>query len=273
MNHTITKYPVQHPLLRNYVKFIWELKIEKAQLDHAIVPQRNISLRFNLSDTPQYCIKDKDEHRLENVNFAGLQDRNTNARLKLDGKVHVIGISFLPDGFFPFFNIPLREFRNEIVGAGETGNRTIRDLPEKIKDQSDYKERLKVIEDELLKILIHNNKTPDHFRMIFNHLKNCDNTSGISGFCKRNNMSVRSLERMFDKYIGVPASTYFMLNRFHHSLNQLLQNNFEKLSDLAFDNGYFDQMHFIRDFKRFAGDTPTGFVQQKNSILHIGKLS
>jgi AraC-like DNA-binding protein len=77
---------------------------------------------------------------------------------------------------------------------------------------------------------------------------------------------------MYNKYLGVPATTFGKLNRFHNSMNQLLSNDFSKLSDLAFDNGYFDQMHFIRDFKRFTGDTPKNFIRQNNSILQIGKL-
>jgi AraC-like DNA-binding protein len=76
---------------------------------------------------------------------------------------------------------------------------------------------------------------------------------------------------MFNKYVGVTASTFGTLNRFHGTLNQLLYSDFSKLSDLAYDNGYFDQMHFIKDFKRFAGDTPRRFVSRKNSILQIGK--
>jgi AraC-like DNA-binding protein len=84
---------------------------------------------------------------------------------------------------------------------------------------------------------------------------------------------MRTLERMYNKYVGVSANTYGTLNRFHKSLNQLLYTDYSKLSDLAFDNGYFDQMHFIKEFKRFAGNTPKNFIHQNNSILQIGKLS
>ena len=78
---------------------------------------------------------------------------------------------------------------------------------------------------------------------------------------------------MFNKHIGLTANTFSTLNRFHLSMNQLLQNNYDKFSDLAFDNEYFDQMHFIRDFKRFTGTTPRCFVHQKNSIMQVGKFA
>ena len=110
------------------------------------------------------------------------------------------------------------------------------------------------------------------FRPVFDTLENCDNTQQISTFCKKNNIGLRNLERLYNRHVGIPASTFGKLNRFHKSLNQVLSSNFTLLSDVAYDNGYFDQMHFIRDFKRFSGNTPKDFIRQNNSILQIGKL-
>lgn len=77
---------------------------------------------------------------------------------------------------------------------------------------------------------------------------------------------------MFSKYVGISASTFGTLDRFHNSMNRLIAGGYSKLSDLAYDNGYFDQMHFIRDFRRFAGNTPKRFASQNSSILQIAKL-
>jgi hypothetical protein len=102
MQPLIKKYPVQHSLLKDYIKFFWKLSIEQAELNHKIIPQRNINLRFNISDTPQYAIINGKEHLLESVNFSGLQDKYMEAHLKMNGKVQVLGICFYPEGF-PFF--------------------------------------------------------------------------------------------------------------------------------------------------------------------------
>jgi AraC-like DNA-binding protein len=273
MQHSIIKYQVRHPLLKSYIKFFWELNIENAILNHKIIPQRNINLRFNLNDTPHYAQINGNEHLLDNVNFAGIQDRYINAHLKLNGKVHVLGICFYPDGLFPFLNIPVCEFKNQLLGAKEIGVRLMNDICQQLKEVPDTVTRLNIIENEFASLLIKGNKTPDNFRQIFKALNEKCNPAQITGFCNHNKISIRSLERMFNKYIGVSASTYLTLNRFHISTNQLIYNNFYKFSDLAFDNGYFDQMHFIRDFKRFTGNTPKNFVKQQNSILQIGKYT
>lgn len=269
MQHIIQRYPVRHPLLKGFIRFFWELGIDNAQINHKIIPQRNINLRFNLNDTPHYAKINGEEHLVDHVNFSGLQDKYMNAHLKMAGNVHVLGICFYPEGFFPFFNIPVSEFKNQLLGANEIGLRLMNEICNQLKEASDTISRLNIVENEFAKLLIKGNRIPENSRQIFK----LHNNSQVSEFCNQNKISIRSVERMFSKYVGISASTYFTLNRFHASTNQLLENKYHKLSDIAFDNGYFDQMHFIRDFKRFTGNTPKSFVQQQGSILQIGKFS
>jgi AraC-like DNA-binding protein len=159
-----------------------------------------------------------------------------------------------------------------LLGAGEIGFKLVNTINERLRGAPDVSARLVILENELAKLLVSNNNTPENFRQIFNALKQSGNNLQISEFCQRNNIGIRKLERMYNKYVGVSAMAYSKLNRFHESLNQLLYDDYSKLSDLAYDNGYFDQMHFIKDFKRFAGNSPKNFVHQNNSILQIGKL-
>ena len=272
MENQIKRYPVQHPLLREYVSFFWELHINQAQLNHKLVPQRNINMRFNLSDTSHRICRDNDESLLEDVYFPGLQSQFTNSYLKIDGEVDVIGVCFKPDGLYPFVKIPVSEFKNQILGAGEVGFINADRIFNRLKETAGTTNRLSILEYELLSILQNSNKIPEKFRLLFNALKQ-ESSIKLAEFCKQENIGLRQLERMYLKYVGLSASTYTTLNRFHITLNQLLKSGYTRLSDLAYDNEYFDQMHFIREFKRFTGNTPGKFIKQNNSILQIGKLN
>jgi AraC-like DNA-binding protein len=185
----------------------------------------------------------------------------------------VLGICFFPDGFYPFFKIPVSEFKNQLLGAREVGIKLANSVRDPLKEAPDIASRINILENELALLLLSGKNSPEYFQQIFNALKQSDRSLQISKFCQRNDIGIRQLERMFNKYVGVSANTFGTLNRFHKSLNQLLYRDYSKLSDLAFDNGYFDQMHFIKEFKRFAGNTPKSFVHQNDSILQIGKLT
>ena len=273
MKFEIKKYPVKHPLLKKYIKFFWEIHEENIQLYHKLIPVRNIDLKFNLSETPHHICLNGKQDILEDVYFSGLQDHFRNAHLKLNGKADIFGICFLPEGFFPFVKIPVSEFKNQLLGTSEIGFNAAKRISERLKEAHDVAARLDIIENELASLLDDAYYIPKKFQQLFNTLKQNDNSQQIAEFCQRQNIGMRKLERLYNKYIGIPAKTYGTLDRFQSSLNKLLYNDYSKLSDIAYDDGYFDQMHFIKEFKRFTGNTPKCFVVNNNSMLQIGKLT
>ncbi len=273
MLHELKKYPVKNPLLKKYIKFFWEIHADYMEVNHRVIPVRNIDLKFNLCDTPNYFCMDGGEYLLEDVYFSGLQDHYREAHLKMTGKIKMLGICFLPEGLYPFLKIPLNEFRNRLFGADEIGFAPAKKISQLLREAPGNAARLEILEKELLSLLNEKNLIPQNFQRVFHILKHNNNSQRITEFCEQQNINIRQLERLYNKYIGVSAKTYGTLNRFQNCVNQVLFGNYSKLSDIAFTNGYFDQMHFIKEFKRFAGKTPNRFVKKEDSMLHIGRFS
>jgi AraC-like DNA-binding protein len=71
------------------------------------------------------------------------------------------------------------------------------------------------------------------------------------------NVSERQFERRFARATGVPASFYLKVWRFQEAVRLMKAGQFERLSDIAYDLGYADQSHFIKDTREFTGYTPT----------------
>jgi AraC-like DNA-binding protein len=245
--------------------------MDHMQVNHNVVPQKNINLRINLSDTSHHLSINNKEYKLEEVYFPGMQNKFLNARLILNGNVDVLGICFEPDGIYPFLKIPASEFKNQVLGADEIGFKTAKRITEKLKEIPDVPGRLALLEMELLSLLKDVREIPVNFRKICRDITHLSPWR-LSDFCRQNFINPRQLERMYAKYIGLSASTYLTLIRFHESVNQMLSGGYSKMSDLAYDNEYFDQVHFIKEFKRFSGKTPLQFLKQEDSILQIGKL-
>ncbi|MNT33599.1 DNA-binding transcriptional activator FeaR [compost metagenome] len=80
-------------------------------------------------------------------------------------------------------------------------------------------------------------------------------------------LSERSFERKFKQSIGISPKLYARICRFKVSLNQLKNNDFQKLSDIAYENDYSDQSHFIRSFKEFAGFSPLQYPKLVNVVI------
>jgi AraC-like DNA-binding protein len=80
------------------------------------------------------------------------------------------------------------------------------------------------------------------------------------------NLSERTFERRFEQYIGVSPKLFSKISQFQAALNQLRSGKFQKLSDIAYENGYADQSHFIRNFRKFTGFSPLEFRRQTEKI-------
>lgn len=75
-------------------------------------------------------------------------------------------------------------------------------------------------------------------------------------------MTRRSFQRMFKRYVGITANEYRRICQFQQSFQQVRSRQFERLSDVASDNGFADQSHFVRSFREFARTTPGRYLDE-----------
>lgn len=74
------------------------------------------------------------------------------------------------------------------------------------------------------------------------------------------NITERTFQRIFEKSIGLAPNQYRRIRQFNSAFQQLNAGKYTKLSDIAFQNGYADQSHYVRAFKEFTGITPKDYL-------------
>lgn len=77
-------------------------------------------------------------------------------------------------------------------------------------------------------------------------------------------LTERTLQRLFIDYIGISPKQFAKIIQFQTSFNHVSEETFSKLTEIAYENGYTDQPHFIRNFRRFTGKKPSQFKTSKN---------
>ena len=75
-------------------------------------------------------------------------------------------------------------------------------------------------------------------------------------------MSRRQLGRLFQERIGIAPTSLGRLGRFQRALRALDANPMTSLAAVAMRAGYFDQSHLCRDFRLFAGTSPSGYRRE-----------
>lgn len=85
----------------------------------------------------------------------------------------------------------------------------------------------------------------------------------VEKLAKKLEISTSSLFRLFKNYVGQNPKSYLKIIRFRNTLNEILQNQ-NTLTSIAHFNHYYDQAHFINDFKTFSSHSPKELADKIN---------
>jgi AraC-like DNA-binding protein len=85
----------------------------------------------------------------------------------------------------------------------------------------------------------------------------------IRDLCKKLNMTERTLQRNFIEHVGIPPKKFAKIIQFYSSFNQVTADSYSRLTDIVYENGFADQSHFIRDFRKFTGKKPNTVKKNK----------
>ena len=81
-------------------------------------------------------------------------------------------------------------------------------------------------------------------------------------------MSLRATQRLFNDYVGIGPKWVINRYRVHEAIARVQAGGAVSWTALALDLGYFDQAHFITDFRKLVGETPVGYASKwKESYL------
>lgn len=200
-----------------------------------------------------------------NIFFRGLTKEHI--LMKQQGAVLTIGASFFPEGLYPFFRIPISEFRNDTICLDTILKNVANEIEAKLIHTDTISRKIELLEDFFLDQLDQNALLPLDTYKLLTHFS-LSNMS-INNFCLINGVHPRTFERLFNKYIGTTPKLFSRLSRFQIILNNLINRQEKNLTTLAHEFEFFDQSHFIKDFESFTGSSPLKFLKEKQSLKQI----
>ncbi len=263
-----TKYQVNEPILKHFIKYFWVMKSDQqVSINHKLLPVNNIDFILNFSSPIKYMSAGKKEIVPEIFHLNGIRDEYH--MINQTGKLNVVGISFFPDGLYPFLKTPLSEFTNKTIDLDLFFKKFTLEIEEKLNITSSIQEKIDIIENELLLLLDYKYiPSKETCQIISTYYSNIDNMS-INDFCNQYGINQRKLERTFNNYIGISPKLFYRLNRFQGILNKIIKHEYFDLTSLTYENDYYDQTHFLKDFKSFTGCSPKQFINERGSVKQI----
>lgn len=265
----IKRYYPKSKLLQHLIKYFWVFESESpVSLNHKILPVSNVDIIFNLLSPMVYEKKGKLFPTPGRIYFSGLSNRYL--VMKQQGMVFTIGASLFHTGLYPLFQIPAVEFQDQTVGLEEILGKAVQGLELELLEATTVPDKLIVLENFFLRQLIPDALPSSDTLQLFHRFQSSNQR--IAEFCRTHKIHPRQIERLFHKYIGASPKRYTRLQRFLNILNRLEKTSGENLTYLAHDLNFYDQTHFIKDFKSFTGSTPSQFIREKQSVKQIMKI-
>lgn len=254
--------------LRNIVKCIWVL--EDADSLHAneyekILPDGSPEMLFHYGERFKKKNRDGEDFQQRSFLFGQL---TSFIELKPTGSVGVLGIKFHPHGLFQLTGIPQWQLNDQAIDLVNIFPRQYAETEEKIWSASSIEERVLFAENFLLHELntLSMKRKKDHqsiafaLQQLINPFSRKDNNTIASSL----HISKRELERRFSDQVGLSPAQYAKIIRFQYIFQ--VKEKMQSLTELALAAGYYDQSHFIRDFKAIAGVNPGTFFKQEAKL-------
>ena len=247
--------------LKHLITYFWVLKSSEADLSNAtyrFVPDGYVDWIFHLG-TPWQCDFPDAITSSKTSRFHVFGQIKKHVDLKIpQNNLHLFGVKFNPWVVKNIWNMDMHYLTNSCLAIEDLDLPEIHVLQEQISNANDLKSRMTIIENYLSPYV---NIKEDHSlkQVLLSYSKERTKLNDQStGF------GVRRLEQRFKTEIGISPKLYYRTQRINKVIGEITASKKQSLTQLALDNNYYDQSHFIRDFKLFTGLNPSKFLRSIN---------
>lgn len=256
-----------HSDLSALVNVFWTLdipfdsKVEKQK----IIPDGHIEMTFNLKDKLKRYVSDNEYVIPPSSKILG--QRTKAYFIEPMGHVQIFGVCFYPHGFANFVNYPLEKLVDKSVTIASLFGKTHSDkLKQNIVEANGTENRIKLMEAFLLDKLKNEGTINKLVKTTVDSLLETNGGTAIGKLLKNNLPQRRQLERNFRKQIGISPKKLGKVLRLQSALKNLLSGK-HNLTNIAYSSKYYDQNHFVKDFKELVGTTPKEFLGDQSLAL------
>jgi AraC-like DNA-binding protein len=268
------RHRIPNPPLDSFVESIWVY--DTGPRPHAlerILPNGAAQLIVNLKedqtrlydpDFPERCVTTSGSV------LSGVQSRFQ--IIDTAEQEYVAGVAFKSGGTLPFMRVPAHETSDADIPLDTLwGRRRTARLRERLLESQGIDEKLDILEAALLERW---NPPGLHPAVSFalTVFDRAPATTNIASVSETIGLSAKRFIERFKTEVGLTPKRYCRIRRFQRALTLVNGGHQVDWPQVALDCGYFDQAHFINDFRSFAGLTPTGYLSARTSFQNHVKF-
>jgi AraC-like DNA-binding protein len=236
------------------------------------LPDGNTEIIIDLTENPQHIYDNETLQQIQICRYAWVSGVRTQPITIPSGRgSRMLVVAFKKGKAFPFYPFPLNELTDTVAEADLIFGKNFYNLREQLLAAKSPDQMFQLVEGFLLQKAgdAIREDTPtrciDYALSSIIHqptLRRLDQLSDEIGYSQKHFID------LFRQQVGVTPKQYLKIMRFQKAICALEQDGFIPWNRISLESGYYDQAHFIHDFKHFSGYTPNDYIKRKSSTLN-----
>jgi AraC-like DNA-binding protein len=259
-------YRIHTPLppLSHFIEYFFYY--EGYHADHAMekfLPDGSVDLLIDLTETPKKLFQNEEGTAYTTFKKSWISGMKTDYIL-IDASVsNMIGVHFKPGGCYPFINFPMVELNNLTIEADPVLGNEIHIIRDAILHEPGIEKRFDILEKYFLKK--GESKMENHALVHYsvNQLLQSPHMWTIKNLSNKTGITQKHLITLFKKYVGLSPKMFSRIHKFQKVVQQIEQLQKVDWALLAYECGYYDQAHFIKEFHAFSGINPVSYLEKR----------
>lgn len=250
--------------LSDYVQTIWALESESeddAYPRSLIMPDGIVEFVFYYEQP--FCYYQDGTRYIHSANVAVSMVKKY-IEIESTGKTGFIAVRCYPWGAYHFFDVPIADFIDTTIDGHKLWGEAAAAVIDDLRAAPGLAARVSIVEQFLVERLHQFKKNESKTDEALKLIRQSKGTLSIEEVCGKTGFTRKQLERKFTRLAGMTPKVFSRVCRFLNICHHLDEYRGKSLTELAYECGYYDQSHFINEFKEFSGFTPKEFFEKQN---------
>jgi len=253
--------------LSDAVEEFWEVEGVAGFYVEKHVPQGKPELMFNLGN--HHDVLDLESLKVRQTYkknwLSGMQEKPVcvaPTKTEKSRREHIVSARLTAQGVYLLFGIPAEAFKNQVIELSDVFHQGPDQVQEQLGNAATPAERFAILSGYLRDIRQARGRVlSGSVTWALTHFQENAGNLRIQQICDEFGVSRKHLNSLFRTEIGISPKRYSRILKFGHAINFLKTAPVINWAEVAAFCGYFDQAHFIREFKTFSGVTPGEFIK------------
>jgi len=244
-------------VLKPYVKEYFIIRVDKDLVNEVFYPSGYLDFAVNISNGSVVTMINGRSIDMPKIEVLGHLTSPT--RLSVAGGTSVLIARIYPHASSLFFPNPISHFTNNSIDLYDVIGNESHDFYDSLMNAATVAQQVQALDQFLIQKLRANERMHRKTKImaqLCGDISKEGETFNVSVLANRYGFSERYIQKLFLEVVGLTPRSFYSVQRFNKSLGLVLSTN-EDLTSIGYACGYYDQAHFIREFKKFTGITPS----------------